>query len=127
MSKEVSYLTKDKGQSKVIREAAVAYIAGDERLEAVSTISSKNQITLPVHVLRALGIGAGDRLAVTVEGRRLVLRPRPKDWVAYHAGSLPRAYGRNAAEADAYVRELRDDAERDNAIERAWAGPEPAP
>ena len=75
----------------------------------MSTISSKNQITLPVHLLRELGIGPGDRLAISLDGARLVLRARPKDWVRYHAGSLAGLYGTNVREADDYVRGLRDE------------------
>jgi AbrB family looped-hinge helix DNA binding protein len=91
-----------------VRAAAAVYLASAAE-EAMSTISSKNQITLPAHLLRELGIGPGDRLAVSRDGARLVLRARPKDWVKYHAGSLAGLYGRNAREADAYVRELRDE------------------
>ena len=79
---------------------------------ALSTISSKNQITLPAHLLREMGLGAGDRLAVSREGNRLVLRARPKDWVVYHGGSLRGLYGKNPEEIDAYVRELREESER---------------
>jgi AbrB family looped-hinge helix DNA binding protein len=92
-----------------IGETAAVYLAAAFRDEAMSTISSKSQITLPAHLLREIGIGPGDRLAISLDGARLVLRPRPKDWVAYHAGSLPGLYGRNAKETDAYVRELRDE------------------
>jgi AbrB family looped-hinge helix DNA binding protein len=88
------------------------YIAGRQEDGAVSTISSKNQITLPAQLLRELGIGPGDRLAVNREGNRLVLRARPKDWVAYHAGSLGDLYGRTPAEVDAYVKELREESDR---------------
>ena len=109
-----------------VAEAALEYITG-RREEAVSTISSKNQITLPVQLLRQMGVGPGDRLAVALEGSRLVLRARPKDWVEHYAGSLRGIYGKNAEEIDAYVRELRDSSHRDELIERAWAGTEPAP
>ena len=93
----------------------------------MTTISSKNQITLPAHILREMGLAAGDRLAVTREGARLVLRARPRDWVAYHAGSMAGTYGRTKEEQDAYLRELRTDDARELAIERAWTGTEPAP
>jgi AbrB family looped-hinge helix DNA binding protein len=88
------------------------YIAGRQEDGAVSTISSKNQITLPAQLLRELGIGPGDRLAVNREGNRLVLRARPKDWVAYHAGSLGDLYGHTPAEVDVYVKELREESDR---------------
>jgi hypothetical protein len=74
-----------------------------------------------------MGLAPGDRLAVAREGNRIVLRARPKDWVQYHAGSLAGLYGRNREEMDAYVRELRTDTDRDEAIERAWSGRQPDP
>jgi AbrB family looped-hinge helix DNA binding protein len=91
----------------------------------MSTISSKNQITLPAHILRELGLRAGDRLAVTREGSRLVLRARPRDWVKYHGGSLASTYGQSREQINGYFRELRQDADRDQEIEEAWAGKEP--
>lgn len=103
----------------------MAYVTG-RREDVMSTISSKNQITLPVQLLRELGIGPGDRLAVSREGDTLVLRARPKDWVAYHAGSLAGVYGKDPQEINAHIEELRRDEERDERIERAWTGREPA-
>jgi AbrB family looped-hinge helix DNA binding protein len=112
--------------SRKVREAAVEYIAGRRDEPAVSTISSKNQITLPAQLLRELGLGAGDRLAVSREGNRLILRARPKDWVAYYGGSMRGVYGNTREEIDEYIRELRqEDPERDKAIEEAWAGRKP--
>jgi AbrB family looped-hinge helix DNA binding protein len=108
-----------------VKEAAVEYIVGRREDPALSTISSKNQITLPAQILREMGIGAGDRLAVTREGNRLILRPRPKDWVEYYGGSLRGLYGETKEEEDAYIRELRDDTEREQAIEEAWSGRKP--
>jgi AbrB family looped-hinge helix DNA binding protein len=93
----------------------------------MSTISSKNQITLPAHLLREMGLGAGDRLAITVEGNHMVLRARPKDWVKYHGGSLRGLYGNDPAAVKEYLDELRSGEERDAAIEGAWSGSEPAP
>jgi antitoxin PrlF len=44
--------------------------------EFVSTISSKNQITLPADVRRRLGVGAADKVAFVVEDDgRIELRP----------------------------------------------------
>ncbi|HXH21851.1 MAG TPA: AbrB/MazE/SpoVT family DNA-binding domain-containing protein [Dehalococcoidia bacterium] len=90
----------------------------------MSTISSKNQITLPAHLLREMGLGPGDRLAVGREGNRLVLRPRPRDWVRHYAGSLSGLYGATRQEADAYIKGLRTEDARAAEIERAWAGRE---
>ena len=90
----------------------------------MSTISSKNQITLPAHLLREMGIGPGDRVAVTLEGKRLVLRPRPKDWVTYLGGSLKGLWGNTPEETEAYIAELR--AESDREFPGDDAGPKPA-
>ncbi|HEX5139804.1 MAG TPA: AbrB/MazE/SpoVT family DNA-binding domain-containing protein [Dehalococcoidia bacterium] len=95
-----------------VSEAAVEYIVGRKDEPAVSTISSKNQITLPAHLLRELGLSAGDRLAVSREGNRLILRARPRDWVEYHGGSLRGLYGKNAGEINDYVRQLREESDR---------------
>ena len=115
----------DKMPKMKVSEAAVEYITARKE-EPVSTISSKNQITLPVQLLRQMGVGPGDRLAVALEGGRLVLRARPKDWVEHYAGSLGGLWG-NAEEIEAEIREGRDSGHRDELIERAWTGREPAP
>lgn len=101
------------------------YIVSRENEPAVSTISSKNQITLPAHLLREMGLGAGDRLAIVREGNRLILRPRPKDWVQYYGGSLKGLYGRSKEEVDAYLQNLREDTDRDEMLEEAWTGRKP--
>ncbi|HLF79329.1 MAG TPA: AbrB/MazE/SpoVT family DNA-binding domain-containing protein [Dehalococcoidia bacterium] len=93
----------------------------------MTTISSKNQITLPAHLLRELGLSAGDRLAISKEGGRLILRARPKEWAKYYGGSLAGVYGKDEQEIEAYLEDLREDTSRDEEIERAWAGTEPAP
>jgi AbrB family looped-hinge helix DNA binding protein len=127
MPRKVKYdLTKGEGSLR-ISEAAVKYFVGGTEDAAVTTISSKNQITLPAQLLREMGLAGGDRLAITREGGRLILRARPKDWVKYHGGSLPGLYGKDEQEIDAYIEELRADTSRDEEIERAWAGTEPAP
>jgi AbrB family looped-hinge helix DNA binding protein len=43
-------------------------------------LSSKNQITIPVSVLRAMGVQPGDELEIAQNGREAVIRP---------AGDLP--------------------------------------
>ena len=117
-------MTKQGGIRKV-SEAAVAYLAERRGGPSIATISSKNQIALPARLLRELGLGPGDRVAINLEAGRLVLRPRPKDWVSYHAGSLHGLYGRTRKEIDAHARELREEGEREERLERAWSG-EPA-
>lgn len=107
----MEYLPSKLGNRKV-KEAAVEYIVAASEEPALTTISSKNQITLPAHLLRELGLSAGDRLVVRREGNRLVLRPRPKDWVEYYGGSLRGLYGESHEEMDAYVKELRSEWEK---------------
>ena len=74
-----------------------------------TTLSSKYQITLPARLVRELGLKPGDKLAVELEEGRLVLHPRPKDWVSYTAGSMPGYYGKTKEEIDAYLKEVRGD------------------
>ena len=71
------------------------------------TIGRKYQITLPAQLVRELGLEPGDQLEVELEGGHLVLHPRPRDWVAYTAGSMPGYYGKTKEEIDAYLREVR--------------------
>jgi AbrB family looped-hinge helix DNA binding protein len=75
---------------------------------AVAKLSSKHQITLPVDVVRRLGLEPGDRLAVGIEEDRIVLRPRPRDWVEYYHGRLKGVYGSTVEEIDEYVRRERE-------------------
>ena len=96
-----------------VSEAAVEYVVSRQGGDAMTTISSKNQITLPAHLLREIGIGPGDRLAISREGNRLVMRPRPRDWVEYHGGSLRGVYGDTPEQIEAYIRELRDESNRE--------------
>jgi AbrB family looped-hinge helix DNA binding protein len=42
---------------------------------AMTRLSSKGQVVIPTAVRRALRLEAGDRLRITVEGRRLVIEP----------------------------------------------------
>src|SRR3954468_21190754 len=122
MPEDFTYQGKaDKLPKMKVSEAAVEYITG-RREEAVSTISSKNQITLPVHLLRQMGVGPGDRLAVALEGGRLVLRARPKDWVEHYAGSLREEWHDKMEEIEAEIREGRETPQRDAEMERLWTG-----
>lgn len=71
------------------------------------TISSKNQVTLPVAALKALRVKSGDKLTAVVKGRVLELLPHPVSWVDYYAGIAPGLYGQTDEEIDAYIRESR--------------------
>ncbi|MCH7719348.1 MAG: hypothetical protein IIB21_07740 [Chloroflexi bacterium] len=54
-----------------------------------------------------IGHDHGDKLAVELEDGRLILHPRPKDWVSYTAGSLKGVYGETKEDIDAYLKEVR--------------------
>ena len=74
-----------------------------------TTLSSKHQISLPAALVRELGLEPGDKLSVRLEDGSIVLRPRPRDWVSYLAGSMPGYYGKTKEEIDAYLKEVRGD------------------
>jgi bifunctional DNA-binding transcriptional regulator/antitoxin component of YhaV-PrlF toxin-antitoxin module len=83
---------------------------------AITRLSSKNQITLPVAMVRALGMKPGEEVDLSIIGDTIFLsrRPRtPQEWVAKFAGSM-KVPGWDTPEAiDAYVREERDSWTRD--------------
>jgi len=102
-------MPKERQPSKV-GEAVLEYLAsaaeGLPRV-ATATLSSKNQITLPVAMVRRLGLKPGRRLMLRLEDDRIVLRPEPEDWVEYFRGSMKGVYGKTREEMDAYVRRER--------------------
>jgi antitoxin ChpS len=105
-------MPKDIQQSKV-REALLGYLVAESGAQrATVTLSSKNQITLPVAMVRRLGLKPGRRLWVRLVDDRIVLRPEPEDWVAYFRGSMKGVYGKTREEMDAYVRRERQSWER---------------
>lgn len=64
-----------------------------------TTVSSKNQVTLPVRALEAAGVAAGDRLRVIeAEAGRIVLQ-RVEDIVDQVAGRLTGLIDRAAIES----------------------------
>ena len=71
------------------------------------TLSSKGQVTLPVDILRRLGLKAGDKLIAELIDNRIVLLPQPESWTDYFGGSLKGVYGSTAEEIDRYIAEVR--------------------
>jgi looped-hinge helix DNA binding domain, AbrB family len=69
-------------------------------------VSSRHQIAVPSEARKALGIKAGDRLAVEVRGDVIVLRPRASTTAGRLRGTGKGLYGRDPV---AYVRALRDE------------------
>lgn len=52
-------------------------------------MSSKNQVTIPVGVLRAAGLSAGDDVVIRVAGQGRIEVERADDLIARFAGSVP--------------------------------------
>ena len=74
----------------------------------IATLSSKGQITLPAAARRAIGVAAGDRVAIETRGEEIVVR-RARDFFAlqgYLGRALPRGEER-AAMAKAAARKAR--------------------
>ena len=51
-----------------------------------TTISSKNQITIPKRALNELGLKAGSTLIVRPYEHKILLEPRPKSLTKYYKG-----------------------------------------
>lgn len=67
---------------------------GQQRRVGTTTITSKNQISLPAASLRALGWERGDQLLVQVVGDDvLLLTRRPRDWVVAFSGKMGDVFG----------------------------------
>ena len=97
--------------ARKVKEAGLAYFIEGRRAVsevAVTKLSSKRQITLPAAMVRRLGLEPGDTLAVALEDDKIVLRPRPRDWVKYYRGRLRGVYGSSVEEIDEYVRRERE-------------------
>ncbi|MBA3298645.1 MAG: AbrB/MazE/SpoVT family DNA-binding domain-containing protein [Thermoleophilaceae bacterium] len=58
----------------------------------MSKLSSKNQITIPVAVLREAGLAPGDQLSVRAAGKGRVEIERPVDAIDQYAGSFKVGY-----------------------------------
>jgi bifunctional DNA-binding transcriptional regulator/antitoxin component of YhaV-PrlF toxin-antitoxin module len=70
----------------------------------VSKVSGKNQVTIPVSVLRAAGLSAGDDVVIRVAGQGLIEVERADDLIARFAGSVPRG-----TYPEGHLDELRDE------------------
>jgi antitoxin ChpS len=74
---------------------------------ATVTLSSKHQVTLPVDMVRSLGLKPGDKLVAELIDGHIVLLPEPESWVDYFAGSAKGLYGSTKEEIDRYIAEVR--------------------
>lgn len=108
----------DAAPASGVAETQAAYVA-DRPAAPVwgrTRLSSKNQVTLPVAMVRELGIRAGDEIDIMRWGDELILSRRPQtpdEWVAKFAGSINVPEWDTREKIDAYVRGERDSWERD--------------
>lgn len=60
----------------------------------LATISSKNQITLPVDILKELGLKAGYKVMIQKETgqKKITLSPAPQNMTDYFAGSAQKTF-----------------------------------
>ena len=85
---------------------------------ATVTLSSKHQITLPVDIVRSLGLNAGDKLVAELIDGHIILLPKPESWTDYFKGSLKGVYGDTVAEINRYITEERASPERQEWFEQ---------
>jgi AbrB family looped-hinge helix DNA binding protein len=64
------------------------------KLVGETTITGKNQVSLPAQAIRELGWERGDQLIIEVVGKdMLLLVRRPKDWTAAFSGKMGDVFG----------------------------------
>jgi bifunctional DNA-binding transcriptional regulator/antitoxin component of YhaV-PrlF toxin-antitoxin module len=63
-----------------------------KRRRGVTTLSTKNQATIPIDALRGAGLEPGDRLRVEAAGAGRVVLVRMDDVIERHAGALTGIY-----------------------------------
>jgi AbrB family looped-hinge helix DNA binding protein len=58
------------------------------------TLSSKNQVVIPLEARKKLGVGPGARLLVLVKEDRIVFMPEPGDFVKRSSGRHKGVWGK---------------------------------
>jgi len=73
-------------------------------------VSSKHQVVIPKEVRKTLDLHAGSQLVVEVEGEKVVLYPRPKNYTNYMLGLGKKIWQKT--DATEYVRKERESWEK---------------
>ncbi|MDE3095074.1 MAG: AbrB/MazE/SpoVT family DNA-binding domain-containing protein [Chloroflexota bacterium] len=109
-------------QTHQLAEARAVYLvpptdaAAEPAERGTTRLSSKNQITLPVEIVRQLGLRAGDEIDLLVVGGTIQLErlPRtPREWVEKYRGSIDLPGWETREKIDEYVRGERESWTRD--------------
>ena len=80
---------------------------------ATVTLSSKHQITIPMEIVRAMGLKPGEKLIAESIDWRIVLMKESENTIEQLKGSMKGVYGSTLEEIDRYVAEERRSPERD--------------
>jgi AbrB family looped-hinge helix DNA binding protein len=110
---------EDGGRTRKVREAVAPYITLADHaqgLAATTRLSAKNQITLPVAMVRRLGLKGGDEVDLTVYDGAIEVRKRLEgknllDWLQGALSDVPEWQTDDSI--DAYVRGERDSWDRE--------------
>ena len=103
----------------MLQEARAVYRVGPHDAPsdyAVTRLSSKNQLTLPVAMVRALGLEAGDEINLRVLGDTIYVSRRPQtaeEWIAKFSGNIHVPGWETKEKIDAYVKRERDSLTRE--------------
>ncbi len=71
-----------------------------------TTISSKNQITLPKSLLEEVGLKIGNKLIIKIKDNKIVLEPQPKSLTQYYKG-LGRESWKKLGGGESYLKKER--------------------
>ena len=80
-------------------------------MDSVLKLNEKSQIVISKKIRKILGLKPGDQLTASVEGDKIILRPKPRSPAARLRGLGKGTWG-NKTKIDAYLDKLRDEWER---------------
>ena len=75
-------------------------------LTEVVRVSKKYQIVIPKQARKALNINPGDNLIVSVRGKQILMRPRPKNYTEYMRGLHKEVW--KGVKVTKYIKEERE-------------------